>query len=40
MYEFLKFIFGIKLHMFRTVPLPIITSFSLHTQQLYVIQVC
>ena len=34
------FIFGIKLYMFRTVPLPIIRSFSLYTQQWYVIQVC
>jgi len=36
MHEFLKFIFGIKLYMFRTVPLSIITSFSLYTQQWYV----
>jgi len=35
MHEFLKFIFGIELHMFRTVPLYIITSFSLYTQQWY-----
>jgi len=28
-YYFLKFIFGIKLYMFRTVPLSIIRSFSL-----------
>ena len=27
---FLKFIFGIKLYMFRTVPLSIIRSFSLY----------
>ena len=43
MHLFLKFIFGIKLYMFRTVPLSIITSFSLYTQQwyvIYVIQVC
>ena len=33
--NFLKFIFGIKLYMFRTVPLSIIRSFSLYTQQLY-----
>jgi len=33
MYWFLKFVFGIKLHMFRTVPLSIIRSFSLYTQQ-------
>ena len=32
---FLKFIFGIKLHMFRTVTLSIIRSFSLYTQQWY-----
>ena len=30
-----KFIFGIKLYMFRTVPLPIIRSFSLYIQQWY-----
>ena len=35
MHLFLKFIFGIKLHMFRTVLLSIIGSFSLYTQQLY-----
>jgi len=33
MHKFLKFIFGIKLYMFRTVPLSIIRSFSLYTQQ-------
>ena len=33
MHQFLKFIFGIKLRMFRTVPLSIIGSFSLYTQQ-------
>jgi hypothetical protein len=32
--------FGMKLHMFRIVPLPIIRSYSLYTQQWYVIQVC
>jgi len=32
---FLEFIFGIKLYMFRTVPLSIITTFSLYTQQWY-----
>ena len=37
---FLNFIFGVKLYMFRTVPLSIIRSFSLYTQQKYVIQVC
>ena len=35
MQEFLKFIFGIKLYMFRTVPVSIIGSFSLYTQQWY-----
>jgi hypothetical protein len=33
--NFSKFIFGIKLYIFRTVPLPIIRSFSLYTQQWY-----
>ena len=31
MHLFLKFIFGIKLYMFRTVTLSIIRSFSLYT---------
>ena len=35
MHEFLKFIFGIKLYMFRTFPLSIVRSFSLYTQQWY-----
>jgi len=35
MHKFLKFIFGIKLYKFRTVPLSIIRSFSLYTQQWY-----
>ena len=35
MHLFLKFIFGIKLYMFRTVPLSIIRSFSLYTQKWY-----
>jgi len=35
MYKFFKFIFGIKLYMFRTVPLSIIRNFSLYTQHLY-----
>jgi len=35
MHLFLKFIFGIKLYMFWTVPLSIIRSFSLYTQQWY-----
>ena len=40
MHQFLKFIFGIKLYIFRTIPPSIIRSFSLYTQQWYVIQVC
>ena len=35
MHQFLKFIFGIKFYMFRTVPLSLIRSFSLYTQQWY-----
>jgi len=35
MQEFLKFIFGIKLYMFRMAPLSINRSFSLYTQQWY-----
>jgi len=35
MHQFLKFIFGIKLYMFLTVPLSIIRIFSLYTQQWY-----
>jgi len=35
MHQFLKFIFEIKLYMFRTDPLSIIRSFSLYTQQWY-----
>jgi hypothetical protein len=35
MRQFLKFIFGIKLYMFRAVPLSIIRSISLYTQQWY-----
>ena len=35
MHEFLKFIFGIKFYMFRTIPLSVIRSFSLYTQQWY-----
>ena len=35
MHKFFKFIFGIKLYMFRTVPLSIIKSFSLYTQLWY-----
>jgi len=33
--NFLKFIFGIKLYMFQTVPLSIMRSISLYTQQWY-----
>jgi len=33
MHYFPKFVFGIKLYMFRTVPLSIIRSFSLYAQQ-------
>jgi hypothetical protein len=40
MHQFLKFIFGIELYMFRTVSLPIIRSLALYTQQqVYVVQV-
>ena len=35
MHSVLKFIFGIKLYMFRTVPLSIIRSFSPYIQQWY-----
>jgi len=35
MHKFPKFIFGIKVCMFRTVPLSTIRSFSLYTQQWY-----
>ena len=37
MHEFLKLIFGMKLYTFRTVPLSIIRSFSLYTQQWYML---
>ena len=33
MHYFLKFIFGIKLYMFRTVPMSIIRNFTLYKQQ-------
>ena len=39
MHKFLKFIFGIKLYMFRTVSMSIIRRFSLYTEIVYVIQV-
>ena len=35
MHQFLKFILGMKLYMSQTVPLSIIRSFSLYTQQWY-----
>jgi len=35
MHQFLQFIFGIKLYMFRTVPLSTVRNFSLYTQQWY-----
>jgi hypothetical protein len=35
MHEFLNFILGMNLYMFRTVPLSIIRSFSLYTQHWY-----
>jgi hypothetical protein len=33
--KFLKFILGMKLYMFRTIPLTIIRSLALYTQQWY-----
>jgi len=33
--NFSKFVLGMKLYMFRTVPLSIIRNFSLYTQQWY-----
>ena len=40
MHQLLKFIFGIKLYTFRTVPVSIIRSLALYTKQyVYVIQV-
>ena len=36
MHQFFKFIFAMKLYMFRTVPLSVIRSFSLYTQQWYI----
>jgi len=35
MHQILKFIFGIKFYMFRRVPLSIVRSSSLYTQQRY-----
>ena len=35
MHKFFKFNFGIKFYMNRTVPLSLIRSFSLYTQQWY-----
>ena len=40
LHQFLKFIFGIKLYMFRKVPPSIITSFSPYTQQWYMSYRC
>ena len=40
MHKFLKFIFGIKLYMFCTVPLSSIRSFTVHTANLYDIYHC
>ena len=37
MHSLFKFIFGMKLYMFQTVPLSIIRSFSLYTQQRYML---
>jgi len=37
MHCFLKFILGMKLYMFRTVPLSIVRSFLLYTQQWYML---
>jgi len=37
MHQFLKSILGMKLYVFRTVPLSIIRSFSLYTQQWYML---
>jgi hypothetical protein len=37
-HQFLNFIFGMKLYMIRTVPLSIISSYSLYTQLWHVIQ--
>jgi len=40
MHWFLRFVFGIKLYMFRTVSLSIVRSLALYTwQQVYVVQV-
>jgi len=40
MHYFLKLILGIKLYLFQTVPLSIVMSFSLYTQQLYMSLLC
>jgi len=41
MYQFHKFIFGMKVYMFRTVPLSIIRSLlPVHSAMVYVMQVC
>jgi len=36
MHQFLKFIFGMKLYMFRTAPLYVSRDFSLYTLQWYI----
>jgi len=38
MHKFLKFILGMKVYMFRTVPLSFIRSFSPYTQQWYMLE--
>jgi len=40
MHLFLIFIFGMKLYLFRTVPMSVIRSFLLYTHQWYMSQVC
>ena len=40
MHKFLTFILGMKLYMFRAVPLSVIRSFPLYTAMVYVKQVC
>ena len=39
LHPFLKFILGMELYMFCTVPLSIIKSFTVHIAMVYVIQV-
>ena len=40
MHQFLVFIFGIKLYMFRAVPLSIMSFYTVQTAMVYVIQFC